>query len=918
MSDGKLIFDTKIDKTGIRKDLPSVKKEIESSLSRAGDGFARTGAKLTNYITKPALVAGAAVAGIVVKKGWDRLTAIDDARAKLEGLGHSAKAVDGIMDSALASVKGTAFGLGEAASTAATAVASGIKPGKELTRYLSLVGDAAAIAGTDMNEMGMVFGKVAANGKLSAEELNMLTDRGIPALSLLAKASGKTVEQVRKDMAAGKISTEDFLNAIELGMGGAAKIMGSKSLRAAMANIGASLGRIGANFLDAGGKGGGAFSQLKPLLADLAGWLEKIEEKSVKWGESFGKVFSAITKGFIAMPNGFAAAVAGLAIGAGPMLKLTGATLKGMDALRKFRSSAKGASLMTGVLKGEITASQTILGKFGGGIATVGKGITTHGKALAVSVAAHAKNTAATAIDMAANSGFGKVVGGIGGKVMGAAKSVLAFAAAHKIAMLAALGIVGAIVGVAVYMSKTGTSAAELAAKITDFADMAADAINAFAEAFPSMVDGLVTALVSVIDSIAQQLPAIISALTDALVAALPQIIDAGIVLFTGLVDALPVVITALVGALPMLIGTITQALIALMPALTQAGITLLMALVDAIPQIIPPLVDAIPQIVDAIVRMLITLTPVLIAAAVQLFMALVKALPQVIAAVIGALGQLRAVLASRLVGMLVGIWSMVKSGAASAWNGIKSAIAAKVQAIWSGIKAKANAILSVFSFKGLASRVSRAWSAAKAAMVKQMEVAKSKLTGIVKKIKNIFAKVVLKLKIKIPRVTVRGGSPPFGIGGKGHLPSFSVHWARLGGIVNKATLLGAGEAGAEVIMPLDKFWRKMDALALSIMSGMKTISESIKQRMPFEGSGPQPYAAQSINKMRDLEQARLISSGSSVDAAIDKFADALANVKVTHIWTCDERVLATVTAPHMGPELKKINRRQSRKLGHV
>ena len=118
--------------------------------------------------------------------------------------------------------------------------------------------------------------------------------------------------------------------------------------------------------------------------------------------------------------------------------------------------------------------------------------------------------------------------------------------------------------------------------------------------------------------------------------------------------------------------------------------------------------------------------------------------------------------------------------------------------------------------------------------------------------------------------------------------------------------------------MPLDKFWRKMDALALSIMSGMKAISESIKQRMPFEGSGPQPYASQSINMMRDLEQTRLARSGSSVDAAIDKFADALANAKVTHIWTCDSRELATVTAPHMGPELKKINRRQSRKLGHV
>ena len=49
-----------------------------------------------------------------------------------------------------------------------------------------------------MGEMGAVFNKVAANGKLSAEELNMLTDRGVPALQMLADATGKTGEEVRK------------------------------------------------------------------------------------------------------------------------------------------------------------------------------------------------------------------------------------------------------------------------------------------------------------------------------------------------------------------------------------------------------------------------------------------------------------------------------------------------------------------------------------------------------------------------------------------------------------------------------------------------------------------------------------------------------------------------------------------------
>src|SRR5699024_2118039 len=86
-----------------------------------------------------AATAGAAM-GTALVKGVGRLTAIDDAEAKLSGLGHSARGVEQVMGDALTSVKGTAFGLGEAATVAAGAVAAGIKPGQDLERALRLTG----------------------------------------------------------------------------------------------------------------------------------------------------------------------------------------------------------------------------------------------------------------------------------------------------------------------------------------------------------------------------------------------------------------------------------------------------------------------------------------------------------------------------------------------------------------------------------------------------------------------------------------------------------------------------------------------------------------------------------------------------------------------------------------------------------
>src|SRR5690554_5327994 len=74
--------------------------------------------------------------------GLDRLLNIEDAQAKLRGLGHDADAVSRIMTDALAAVKGTAYGLDTAATVAATAVAAGVKPGMELEKYLRLTADA--------------------------------------------------------------------------------------------------------------------------------------------------------------------------------------------------------------------------------------------------------------------------------------------------------------------------------------------------------------------------------------------------------------------------------------------------------------------------------------------------------------------------------------------------------------------------------------------------------------------------------------------------------------------------------------------------------------------------------------------------------------------------------------------------------
>ncbi|MFL0711675.1 MAG: tape measure protein [Microcella pacifica] len=290
--------------------MPGVEKDIERSLGGSGAGRATEkagrgiGAKLTGAIggvLKGGLIAVGAVAGAgmgaALFKGFGRLAALDDARAKLTGLGNDTVAVDQIMTNALAAVKGTAFGMGEAATTAAGAVAAGIKPGQELEGVLTLVANSAAAAGVGMDEMGSIYNKVASLGKAGNDVLQQVADRGIPIYQALADQLGVTTEEVFKMASAGKIGFSDFEQAMSSASGTVAEEMGT-TLPGATSNFFASLGRIGAGFL------GGVYPQIAPLIQAITGALGPVEDIAARVGEKFGDFLAPIIESIIGMLEG--------------------------------------------------------------------------------------------------------------------------------------------------------------------------------------------------------------------------------------------------------------------------------------------------------------------------------------------------------------------------------------------------------------------------------------------------------------------------------------------------------------------------------------------------------------------------------------------------------------------------------------
>ena len=236
----------------VSKISPEIAKALGAAEGQAESKGQSMGGKIASGIGKT-LKVGAATAGVAaggaigvgLTKGMGRLTAIENAEAKLAGLGNSSRDVSVIMDNALASVKGTAFGLDAAATTAAMAVASGIKPGKELEQVLKTTADTAGIAGASMDEMGAIFGSVAARGKLQGDDLMQLTSRGIPVLQMLADQMGVTAAEASDMVSQGQIDFATFERALRENVGGAALEAGN-TLEGAFKNVGAAAGRAGA------------------------------------------------------------------------------------------------------------------------------------------------------------------------------------------------------------------------------------------------------------------------------------------------------------------------------------------------------------------------------------------------------------------------------------------------------------------------------------------------------------------------------------------------------------------------------------------------------------------------------------------------------------------------------------------------
>lgn len=202
-------------------------------------------------------------------------------------------------------------------------------------------------------------------------------------------------------------------------------------------------------------------------------------------------------------------------------------------------------------------------------------------------------------------------------------------------------------------------------------------------------------------------------------------------------------------------------------------------------------------------------------------------------------------------------------------WAKIRSACDSAIQ----GIKNKFNDLQSA------AGNVKKWFEDIRKSISEKIEAARSAVSGAVDKIKGLFPLSIGKIfsNLKIPKLTVSGGEAPFGIAGKGKLPSFDVKWNAEGAIFTKPTIFntqnglqGVGEAGAEAVLPVEKM---MDYVASAVRNEMGGIGQIIMEQNRWL-----------IDFLREnMPNAVMLDSGAMVGALLPAVDTGLAD-RLVHV----------------------------------
>lgn len=394
--------------------LSGLKDTAKSVGSQVAGFFATSFGSVGKSIATAIGTVTAGVTTLAATGGMSRALNIEKAQAMFKGMKLEwGDFYQTIQDS----VDGTAFGFDTAATAAAQLAASGVAAGSDMEKALNGCVGTTATFSQDLGDLSSIWAKVAANGKLSGEQVAQFTDRGINAISVLSTYLGKSSDEVSAMVTAGKIDFQTFSDAMYASFGDSAKAA-NESFTGSMANMKAALSKIGQDWM----------TPLKdsaiPVFNSIRGVLNScraaIKPLSTAFGEFLGVTYDA--QGNLTRTGGAVEKLCTFLDGLSEKIK--GVDLSQLGTGGKIAAAALAglAAVSLGGLIGQIPVLGALANSLTGGIIPAIKGVATGFAALsapaAVAVAAITAVAAIFAYSMATNEAFRNQIIGIASTIV--------------------------------------------------------------------------------------------------------------------------------------------------------------------------------------------------------------------------------------------------------------------------------------------------------------------------------------------------------------------------------------------------------------------------------------------------------------------------------------------------------------------
>lgn len=400
-------------------------------------------------------------------------------------------------------------------------------------------------------------------------------------------------------------------------------------------------------------------------------------------------------------------------------------------------------------------------------------------------------------------------------------------------------GLIGALPGVIapIFNELLNLVTNELPKAIEGFGGIVDGFSNKIADGTPGIVSKGMSMIVQLVNGIVSQLPALVSmfgkiidglgqALSNNMPAIMSKGLDILLALSQGILNNLPTLVgigmklifylvQGLMSSLPTLISKVPTIIANLADAFSNSAQTIFVWGVKIIAEIIKGIVMAIPSLIANIPKIIYAIFAVWNAIN---WWNLGKGLISGIAKGISGMG-------GSLVNTAKNLFNSLKSHVSSIFNNIKNVIQspmfdAKTKVLWI-VKELQNGVKVAFNF--IKSHASSVWNGVKNAIMSPMSTAANFVKAIISKIKGFFNFKISWPHIPLPHFNIKPNGWNVGDLLKGKIPSLGIKWyaqamdnpmildaPTIFGMSN-GQMLGAGEAGAEVVAGRDTLMKMIN-----------------------------------------------------------------------------------------------------------